>query len=78
MRALGLDMPWPGGADSAALGDAPAADRFQLFDEVTSALLAESRIQPLLLLLDDLHGPTRDPSGCSASWPGGCRPEPRR
>jgi AAA ATPase domain len=55
LRALGLDMPWPGDADSAALEDAPASDRFQLFDEVTSALLAESRIQPLLVLLDDLQ-----------------------
>jgi hypothetical protein len=35
-------------------GDAPAAERFRLFDEVTSLLLAESRIQ-LLLLLDDLQ-----------------------
>jgi len=55
MRTLGLDMPWPSHADSAALADAPAADRFQLFDDVTSALLAESRIQPLLVLLDDLQ-----------------------
>ena len=35
--------------------DAPASERFRLFDEVTSLLLAESRIQPLLLLLDDLQ-----------------------
>ena len=55
IRALGLDMPWPGDTDPGALDDAPAADRFQLFDEVTSALLAESRIQPLLVLLDDLQ-----------------------
>jgi hypothetical protein len=34
---------------------APASARFQLFDEATSALLAESRIQPLLILLDDLQ-----------------------
>ena len=34
---------------------APASARFQLFDEVTSALLAESRIQPLLVLLDYLQ-----------------------
>jgi predicted ATPase len=35
--------------------DAAASERFRLFDEVTSLLLAESRIQPLLLLLDDLQ-----------------------
>jgi hypothetical protein len=36
--------------------DAPAvAARFRLFDLVTAALLAESRIQPDLILLDDLQ-----------------------
>ena len=33
-----------------AVQDAPASERFRLFDEVTSLLLAESRIQPLLVL----------------------------
>jgi hypothetical protein len=51
MRTLGLDIPWP----AAGPGDAAASDRFQLFDEVTSLLLAESRMQPLLVLLDDLQ-----------------------
>ena len=31
------------------------AARFRLFDLVTAALLAESRIQPALILLDDLQ-----------------------
>jgi len=51
MRTLGLDIPWPGPGRT----DAAASARFQLFDEVTSLLLAESRIQPLLVLLDDLQ-----------------------
>ena len=55
MRALGLDIPWPAGEGGQAVRDAPASERFRLFDEVTSLLLAESRIQPLLLLLDDLQ-----------------------
>jgi hypothetical protein len=61
MRMLGLDIPWPGhqvsrgAGDVPAAGDAPASERFRLFDEVTSLLLAESRIQPLLVLLDDLQ-----------------------
>jgi predicted ATPase len=55
MRALGLDLPWPAEPGGQAVRDAPASERFRLFDEVTSLLLAESRIQPLLLLLDDLQ-----------------------
>lgn len=59
MRMLGLDIPWPDQQQQQrarpAAGDAPASDRFRLFDEVTSLLLAESRIQPLLVLLDDLQ-----------------------
>ena len=54
-RTLGLDIPWPAGESGQAVRDAPASERFRLFDEVTSLLLAESRIQPLLLLLDDLQ-----------------------
>src|SRR5439155_17598071 len=55
MRTLGLDIPWPADQSGQAVRDAPASERFRLFDEVTSLLLAESRIQPLLLLLDDLQ-----------------------
>jgi hypothetical protein len=55
MRMLGLDIPWPAGDSGQPVTDAPASERFRLFDEVTSLLLAESRIQPLLLLLDDLQ-----------------------
>ena len=55
MRALGLDIPWPAQESGHAVRDAPASERFRLFDEVTSLLLAESRIQPLLVLLDDLQ-----------------------
>jgi tetratricopeptide (TPR) repeat protein len=55
MRTFGLDIPWPGGGSRPGPGDAPASDRFRLFDEVTSLLLAESRIQPMLVLLDDLQ-----------------------
>ena len=55
MRMLGLDIPWPAEDSGQPVGDAPASERFRLFDEVTSLLLAESRIQPLLLLLDDLQ-----------------------
>src|SRR5690348_11278909 len=55
MRTLGLDIPWPAAESGQAVRDAPASERFRLFDEVTSLLLAESRIQPLLLLLDDLQ-----------------------
>ncbi len=55
MRMLGLDIPWPADQSAQAVRDAPASERFRLFDEVTSLLLAESRIQPLLLLLDDLQ-----------------------
>jgi len=42
-------------AGSAETDAAPASARFQLFDEVASRLLAESRIQPLTILLDDLQ-----------------------
>ena len=52
---LGLDIPWPAEDSGQPVRDAPASERFRLFDEVTSLLLAESRIQPLLLLLDDLQ-----------------------
>jgi tetratricopeptide (TPR) repeat protein len=55
MRMLGLDIPWPDQQVRPAAADAPASERFRLFDEVTSLLLAESRIQPLLVLLDDLQ-----------------------
>ena len=55
MRMLGLDIPWPAEDRGQPVRDAPASERFRLFDEVTSLLLAESRIQPLLLLLDDLQ-----------------------
>src|SRR4029077_7461986 len=55
MRTLGLDIPWPAQESGQAVRDAPASERFRLFDEVTSLLLAESRIQPLLVLLDDLQ-----------------------
>jgi len=55
MRMLGLDIPWPAEHSGQAARDAPASERFRLFDEVTSLLLAESRIQPLLVLLDDLQ-----------------------
>ena len=40
--------------DVREVGD-PDAARFQLFDAVTSFLLAASRRQPILLVLDDLH-----------------------
>jgi predicted ATPase len=65
LRSLGLDTPLSAAVGSPPVGGspvvgntvdaAPASARFQLFDEVTSALLAESRIQPLLVLLDDLQ-----------------------
>ena len=55
MRALGLDTPLSASAGSPDVDAAPASARFQLFDEVTSVLLAESRIQPLVVLLDDLQ-----------------------
>jgi len=55
MRMFGLDIPWPGEESRSTAGDAAASDRFRLFDEVTSLLLAESRIQPMLVLLDDLQ-----------------------
>jgi hypothetical protein len=49
LRGYGLDAPEP------STVDAPASARFQFFDEVTSLLLAESRIQPMVVLLDDLQ-----------------------
>jgi len=55
LRALGLDDQLSREATGTAADDAPASARFQLFDEVTSLLLAESRIQPVVVLLDDLH-----------------------
>src|SRR5215468_2958660 len=55
LRALGLDDQLSREAGATAAGDAPAAARVHLFDEVTSLLLAESRIQPVVVLLDDLH-----------------------
>src|SRR5215831_3050751 len=55
VRALGLDDQLSRAAGVTAADDAPASARFQLFDDVTSLLLAESRIQPVVVLLDDLH-----------------------
>src|SRR5215468_10044287 len=55
LRALGLDDRLSRAAGGTAAAEAPASARFQLFDEVTSLLLAESRIQPVVVLLDDLH-----------------------
>ena len=55
MRALGLETPLSATAGSLDVEAAPASARFQLFDEVTSLLLAESRMQPLVVLLDDLQ-----------------------
>ena len=54
-RALGLDALPATGPAPAAADEAPESARFQLFDEVSSLLLAESRIQPLVVLLDDLQ-----------------------
>ena len=49
-----------GGALAALLGDAPdgtsgPADGFQLYDAVTSALVAVSQRRPVVVVLDDLH-----------------------
>jgi predicted ATPase len=55
LRALGLDARLSRDVLGTAAEDAPASARFQLFDEVTSLLLAESRIQPVVVFLDDLH-----------------------
>ena len=55
LRALGLDDQLSREAGATGAGDAPASARFQLFDEVTSLILAESRIQPVVVFLDDLH-----------------------
>src|SRR5215475_4504667 len=55
LRALGLDDQLSREAAGTAAAEAPASARFQLFDEVTSLLLAESRIQPVVVLLDDLY-----------------------
>jgi len=55
LRALGLDDQLSRAPGGTAAAEAPASARFQLFDEVTSQLLAESRIQPVVVLLDDLH-----------------------
>jgi len=49
LRTFGRDLPAPAG------GAAPAFDRFALFDEVASLLLAEARSRPLAVLLDDLQ-----------------------
>jgi tetratricopeptide (TPR) repeat protein len=54
-RDLGLGGLPADGAALSAVDAAPASARFQLFDEVTSLLLAESRMQPLVILLDDLQ-----------------------
>ena len=64
LRALGLDDHLSREAGATAAGDAPASARFQLFDEVTSLLLAESRIQPVVVLLDDLHASGQAAAGC--------------
>ena len=55
MRELGLDPLPAADMAPAAVDAAPASARFRLFDEAASSLLAESRIQPLLILLDDLQ-----------------------
>jgi hypothetical protein len=55
LRSLGLDDQLSREAGGTAADDAPASARFQLFDDVTSLLLAESRIQPVVVFLDDLH-----------------------
>jgi tetratricopeptide (TPR) repeat protein len=55
MRALGLETALSATGGQPDVDAAPASARFQLFDEVTSVLLAESRIQPLVVLLDDLQ-----------------------
>jgi AAA ATPase domain len=55
LRTLGLDDQLSREAGATGAGDAPASARFQLFDEVTSLLLAESRIQPVVVFLDDLQ-----------------------
>jgi hypothetical protein len=49
LRELSIEI-----ADESTVDD-PAAARFALFDCITSALLAESRMQPVVLVLDDLH-----------------------
>jgi hypothetical protein len=56
-RELGLRLPAvsTGEAGPAPVPEAPGSARFQFFDEVTSLLLAESRMQPLVILLDDLQ-----------------------
>jgi predicted ATPase len=54
-RELGLGGLPADGTAPLAVDAAPASARFQLFDEVTSLLLAESRMQPLVILLDDLQ-----------------------
>ena len=54
IRALGLDLPEAAGADSVG-AEAAGSARFRFFDELTSLLLAESRIQPLVIILDDLQ-----------------------
>src|SRR5262245_41858187 len=60
LRALGLDAALdPSDARDPRHGPGPStvedADRFRLFDEVTSAVLAESLVQPVLIVLDDLQ-----------------------
>src|SRR5262245_35678290 len=50
LRPLGLDAALD--PDTSTVED---SDRFRLFDEVTSELLAESLVQPILLILDDLQ-----------------------
>src|SRR6266516_576393 len=55
LGALGLDDRLSRDVLGTAADDAPASARFQLFDEVTSLLLAESRIQPVVVFLDDPH-----------------------
>jgi AAA ATPase domain len=58
-RGLGLGGPLAGdpapALAQAATSEAPGSARFQLFDEVSALLLAESRIQPVVIILDDLH-----------------------
>jgi hypothetical protein len=47
--------PWRQVLRDLGLPEPAAHERFQLFDEITSALLAESRMTPVVVLLDDLH-----------------------
>jgi len=45
-------------------------ERFRLFDAVGSFLAGHAARRPVLVVLDDLPGPTPAPCGCSSSPPG--------